>query len=380
MYSRLLKPELTKSFFVFGPRGTGKSFWVQKNYPKALVFDLLESEIYQKLLAHPQRLEGLIPIKFKGYIVIDEVQKVPALLDEVHRLIEKKKYKFILTGSSARKLRKSGVNLLAGRAYTYYMYPLTCSELGEHFNLKHALMYGMLPSVWIDQKPQKYLSSYVQTYLREEVLQEGLTRNLAAFSRFLEVASFSQGSLLNMTEVAREANVERKVIENYFSILRDLLLSIHLPVFTKRAKRRMVAHQKFYYYDVGLFRALRPLGPLDAPSEIDGPALETLFLQELIALNHYYELGYKIHFWRTANGEEIDFILYGSKGLIAFEIKRSSRITSKDLTPLKLFLKDYPMAKVFLLYGGTTAYHETGIEIKPYEKVLKNLISLLNVS
>ena len=209
MYSRMIKSPKAKSFFLFGPRGTGKTTWVKANFPGAVYLDLLEAEIYNDLLANPQRLENFIPADFDGWIIIDEAQKIPDLLNEVHRLIENNKYKFILTGSSARKLKRKGPNLLAGRALTYFMHPLTVNELGGDFNLSHSLTYGQLPCAYAEEDPKKYLESYVKTYLQEEVQQEGLTRNLAAFSRFLETASFSQASTLNISSVARECAVER---------------------------------------------------------------------------------------------------------------------------------------------------------------------------
>ncbi len=378
MYSRLLKIEDEKSLFLFGPRGTGKSTWVKMRFPGALFVDLLESDIYARLLASPWLLESLIPPGFTDYIVIDEIQRIPELLNEVHRLIEGKKHKFILLGSSARKLRKRGTNLLAGRALSYTMHPLTAEELGGDFNLDASIKFGHLPMACAETSPEKYLSSYVKTYLREEVLQEGLTRNLAAFSRFLEAASFSQASVLGVSDVARECNVNRKVVENYFSILQDLLIATQVPVFTKKAKRRMTARPKFFFFDVGVYRAIRPMGPMDMPEQIDGAAIETLFLQELRAVNDYYDLGYDIYYWRTSNYIEVDFVIYGKRGIIAFELKRSGKYQNKDLRSLKIFLKDYPIAKAFLIYGGSRRlFSKDGIEIMPFEDCIKNLRNIL---
>jgi len=377
MYSRLLSPPKAKSFFLFGPRGTGKTTWVKSAFPKAVYIDLLEAELFNDLTANPQRLSSFIPSDFKDWVIIDEIQRIPDLLHEVHRLIESKKYQFILTGSSPRKLKRKGPNLLAGRALTFSLHPLSVAELGNDFRLEHSLRYGHLPSVYTETASQKYLEAYVKTYLEEEIRQEGLTRNLSAFARFLEAASLSQGSVLNISSVARECHVERKAVESYFSILEDLLISYRVPVFSKRAKRRLVAHPKFYFFDTGVYRTLRPMGPLDAPEEVDGIALETLFLQEIIVLNDALDLKYKIFYWRTSNDREVDFVLYGPKGLVSFEIKRTSRVTSKMLAGLKSFLADYPMAKLYFVYMGNRRMHEGKIEIVPMQEILKDLRTIL---
>ena len=377
MYSRLLIPPKEKSFFLFGPRGTGKSTWVKTTFPDAVYLDLLDSGLYADLLARPSRLQEYVPSEKDRWIVIDEVQRVPELLNEVHRLIEGHRVRFILTGSSARSLRKRGDNLLAGRALTCTMHPLTSRELGSDFALSRFLDHGGLPSVTQEASPRAYLESYVRTYLREEVQQEGLTRNLGAFSRFLEAASLSQGSILNVSAVSRECAVERKVVEHYFGILDDLLLSHRLPVFTRRAKRRTIRHRKFYFFDAGVYRTLRPKGPLDRPGEIDGAALETLFLQELLAYNASLHLGYTLFYWRTRTGLEVDFVLYGERGLKAFEVKLASNVRKEDTAGLAAFLADYPMADAYLVYCGTRERRERGIEIVPIETCLSRLPDLL---
>lgn len=376
MYTRMMTYTLNKSCFIFGPRGTGKSTWIKKNFPDAYAIDLLESEKFIELSANPQRLEQSIP-EGKTTIVIDEIQRVPDILNEVHRLIEKNHYRFILTGSSARKLRRKNVNLLAGRALTYSFYPLTALELGKDFNLQHSLRYGHLPCAYTEPDPKKYLESYIQTYLREEVQQEGLVRNLGSFVRFLEIASFSQGSILNMSSIARECSIERKVVENYFGIIEDLLIAYKVPVFTKKAKRRMIAHQKFYFFDSGVYQALRPRGPLDTTEEIEGASAETLLFQELRAVNEYCNLGYQIFYWHTAENEEVDFILYGENGIKAFEIKRTSRVNDEMFRGLELFLKDYPMSKAFLIYGGDKGFSRGPITVIPFKEALLSLPELL---
>ncbi len=369
--------DLEQSIFLFGPRGTGKTSWVKQYFPNALYIDLLDTKQYMDLLNRPWDLEKLVDAYPDAWVVIDEVQKIPELLNEVHRLIESKNRKFVLTGSSARSLRKKGVNLLAGRALTYYMHPLTARELGEDYDLQHSLKYGQLPHVYTKPKPETYLNTYIDAYIRQEVLQEGLTRRLDAFSRMLEVASFSQGGVLNYTNIAKEVGVSRKVIESYFEILEDLLLGVKLPVFTRRAKRRMTAHPKFYFVDAGIFRTLRPRGAFDTDSEIDGAALETLFFQELRALNDYKELRYSLYYWRTAAKQEVDFVLYGEKGFYAFEIKRAEKVTSKDLKSLKLFGEDYPEANLYLIHNGKWREKHGNITVIPFTEAVQKLASLI---
>jgi len=379
IFNRILKLPLagTASIFLFGPRGTGKTSWLKAHLPQALYFDLLDFNTYSMLAANPNRLDQLIPPTYADWIIIDEVQRVPELLNEVHRLIEHKKYKFILTGSSARNLRKSGVNLLAGRALKYQMHPLVIQEIETQFHLEQVLRYGLLPASIGHDDPKKYLESYVQTYVREEVLQEGLTRNIGAFARFLEVARIWQGQVLNASEIARELSVNRLTVANYFDILEDLLLSIRISSFAQRAKRKIIAHQKFYFFDAGVYATLRPKGPLDSPEESDGATLETVFLQSLRAINDYYELGYTIHFWRTIAGEEVDFVIYGPRGLYAFEIKRSSQITGKSLKGLKSFGDDYPEAKLFILFLGTQKEYHGDVTAMPFVQALRELPQLI---
>jgi len=379
MYTRLFEGPKQQSFFLFGPRGTGKTAWVRARRPGALTFDLLDARVYTRLTANPQLLGELVPAEHREWVVIDEVQRVPALLDEVHRLIESRRLRFVLTGSSARKLRRGGVNLLAGRALTRHLHPLTAAELGADFDLRRAARIGGLPFAWTTATPDDYLASYAATYLREEVLQEGLTRNLAAFTRFLEAASFSQGSVLNMASVAREAGIAAKVAEGYFTILEDLLIAVRLPAFTRRAKRRVVQHPKLFLFDAGVFRAIRPRGPLDSPEEVDGPALETLVLQHLRAWNDYRGLGCSLHYWRTPDGDEVDFVLYGEAGLWAIEVKRSGRIRQEDLRGLARFRADYPQARALLLHAGTRRWHESGVDLVPLSEALPDLDRTLGV-
>ncbi len=376
MFPRSLTVQTNKSFFLFGPRGVGKTEWLRRTFPGDLYFDLLEARTYSQLLADPSRLGERIPQGYSGWVILDEVQRIPELLNEVHRLIEARKLRFIMTGSSARALRRKGVNLLAGRAHTRFMHPLTIEELGESFSLKHSLRFGSLPSVYTESDPDAYLASYVTTYLREEVQQEGLTRNLAAFSRFLEVASFSQSEVLTMAEVARESSISVKVVQDYFSILEDLLLAVRLPVFSKKAKRRLITHPKFLFFDSGVFNSIRPKGPLDHPELAPGASVETLFYQQVSALNDYHNLEYSIFYWRTQGKEEVDFVLYGPRGIHAFELKHSDRVRSEDTSGLKLFLHDYPSAKCYLLYLGNEEYHDDGVSVMHLETALRRFVRI----
>ena len=378
MYSRTFKPPSMQSYFLLGPRGTGKSCFVEYKYQKGLFFDLLDSQIYNRFIADPSRLSDYIPRSCRQWVIIDEIQKIPALLNEVHRLIEKRKIKFVLTGSSARKLKAKQVNLLAGRALTEYFYPLTAEELNKDFSLSKSLKYGHLPMACRSSNPKKFLSSYVHTYLKEEIQQESLTRNLPAFARFLESASFSQGSLLNINNVARECSVHRKVVADYFSILRDTLLSYELRPWTKKSKRKLVQSVKFYFFDVGVFQALRPAGPLDSLQERAGVALETLLFQEMKAQNSYKNWNYDFFYWRTQDHKkEVDFILYGERGLKAVEVKLSNQIRPGDQKHLLTFIQDYPQTKAFLLYTGKKSYILNNIQVLPIEVFLKKMPSFL---
>lgn len=377
MYSRLLSPPTQHSFFLFGPRGTGKTTWVKSQFPQALYFDLLKAETYASFLANPTRLEKAIPNHFDDWIIIDEIQKVPELLNEIHRLIENKRYKFVLTGSSARKLRRGGVNLLAGRALIHNLYPLTAVELGEDFNLDKYLWFGGLPAVTGNNNEMEYLKSYVQAYLQQEIIQEGISRNLSGFARFLETASFSQASVLNVSEVGRESFMERKVVEDYFCALEDLLIGVRLPVFAKKTKRRLVKHNKFYFFDVGVYQAIRPTGPLDDPKMTGGVALESLFFQNLRAINDYLKLDYQLFYYRTATGVEVDFIAYGKRGLRAFEIKTKKNVSSPDFYGLRAFKKDYPSARGIMVYGGDHKMYDYDIEVWPVTDALKFLPEIL---
>lgn len=377
MIERFFKAPLD-SFFLFGPRGTGKSTWLKANFPDALFVDLLDPDTFRTYVSHPEQLRALVegnPGKSK--IVLDEIQKVPALLDVVHQLIEAKPRRplqFILTGSSSRKLRRAGVDLLAGRVLLKTLHPFLAAELGDRFSLEPSLRLGLLPLVLAAKGPEDTLKSYVSLYLREEVQAEGLVRSIGNFSRFLEAISFSHASLLNSSEVARECQVGRKAVEGFVEILEDLLLGFRLNVFTRKAKRHLVQHPKFYYMDPGIFRTLRPKGPLDVPQEIGGASVEGLVAQQLRAWIAYGREDRKLYFWRTKSGVEVDFVVYGQDTFLAVEVKSSQRVHPKDVRPLKTFLEDYPQASACLLYGGRDRLSLGGIRCLPLAEFLPRLI------
>src|SRR5439155_21377258 len=332
MIPRSIRPPKSKSFFLFGPRGTGKTTWLKATFPGAAVLDLLKEADYQEFLRNPSQLEAWAAAhaQRREPLIIDEIQRLPELLNEVHRLIEARKYIFVMTGSSARKLRRGGANLLAGRALVKQMHPFTAAELGRDFDLRRSLRFGQLPGAYFQEDPQQYLKAYVGVYLREEIQIEAQIRNLALFSRFLEAASFSQASVLSVAAVAADCGVDRKTAENYFQLLEDLMIGIRVPVFRRRAKRKLVTHPKFYFFDAGVFHTLRPSGPLDPPEEIQGAAIETLVLQELRATIANHDLDFQLSYWRNRKEEEVDFVLYGPKDLVAIEVKRSSRLREPD--------------------------------------------------
>lgn len=342
------------SFFLFGPRGTGKSTWLRQQFPDALWIDLLDPEEYRSFSARPERLrERLTAEPERDVVVVDEIQRVPGLLDVVHQQIETRNApRFVLTGSSARKLKRSGVDMLAGRAILRSLHPFLAAELSTGFDLDQALVQGLLPLVWSSEKPNDVLRTYVALYVHEEVQLEGFVRRLDNFYRFLEAISFSHAAALNVMEVARESEVNRNTVQSYIQILEDLLLAFRVPVFTKRAKRQLVSHPKFYWFDAGVFRSIRPKGPLDRPEEIGGAALEGLVAQHLRGWIDYSRADYQLSFWRTKSGSEVDFVVYGEEGFWALEVKHGKTIRRRDLRALRAFLEDYPQAQARLLYRG----------------------------
>lgn len=360
-------------FFLFGPRGTGKSTWAADAFPDALRIDLLRPETHRSYLAAPERLRQVIAANpSRTVVVIDEVQRVPALLDIVHEQIEghRRGPRFVLTGSSSRKLKQAGVNLLAGRAARTALHPFMAAEIGDTFDLNRALAQGLVPLVWDAPAPALALEAYLSLYIREEVQAEGLVRALDRFARFTEAVSFSHASPINLANVARECDVSRKTAEGYLSVLEDLLLAFHVPVFTRRAKRQLAGHPKFFWFDAGVYRSARPAGPLDRPEEIGGAAIEGLVAQHLRAWIDYSGSGFSLHYWRTKSGNEVDFVVYGRDGFWAIEVKNAQRLQTADLRGLRAFGEDYPSAQRGLVYRGSERLLIDGIPCIPCEEFL----------
>ena len=363
-----------QSFFLFGPRGTGKSTWLRRELSDALFVDLLRPEVHRELIARPERLlEHVRGAPDRETVVIDEVQRIPELLNVVHLLLESgAERRFVLTGSSTRKLRRGGVDLLAGRALQRTLHPFMAAELPE-LPLSDALEFGLLPLVVAAQRPLDTLAAYVSLYLEQEVQLEGWARDVGRFGRFLEAISFSHAAVLNLANVARECEVERKTVAGYLEVLEDLLLSFRLPVFTRRARRQTSTHPKFYLFDAGVFRSLRPRGPLDRPEEIEGAAFEGLVAQHLRAWIAYSESKAELFFWRTRSGTEVDFVVYGEAGFWAIEVKNSARVRIQDLRGLQAFATDYPECHKLLLHRGEERRLVDDVWCLPAEEFLREL-------
>jgi predicted AAA+ superfamily ATPase len=361
-------------YFLFGPRGTGKSTWLRQTYPEAVWLDLLDPETERRLQARPERLRELVAAAPSATVVVDEVQRAPGLLTVVHQLIEERRgNRFVLTGSSSRKLKRAGVDLLAGRAVVRALHPFLAAELGDGFDLQRALDHGLLPIVWDAADPRDTLAAYVALYVREEVQAEAVVRDLGAFQRFLEAISFSQAAVLNLAEVARECQVGRKAAEGYLAVLEDLLLAFRLPVFTRRARRQLAGHPKLFLADAGVFRALRPAGPLDRPEEIAGAALEGVVAQHLRAWIDYSRNDAALSYWRTRAGSEVDFVVYGPGVFAAVEVKHAAEVRRSDLRALQSFGEDYPEAELRLLHRGSEIRVVDRIRCLPVDDFVRQL-------
>jgi uncharacterized protein len=371
---RILTPP-KGSYFLLGPRGTGKSTWLQRQYPNAIRIDLLWGEEERRFTAYPEKIRDLAHALPEGStLILDEIQRAPGLLPQIHALIEEKRnIQYIMTGSSARKLRRSVSDLLGGRALLRQMGPFLAAELGQQFALERILKTGLIPLIWGSEDPERRLSDYLQLYLREEVQAEGLVRQIGNFSRFLEIASFSHASLWTTTDISRESSVKRATVDNYLAILEDLLLAFTLPVFTRKAKRKLISHPKFYFFDPGIYRILRPQGILDNSQEIEGLAMEGLVAQHLRYWVQSQEQPHSLSFWRTQTKLEVDFVIYGPRGFWAFEVKRSLHLGPDDVRALTAFQEEYPQASCAFIIPCKRRESYRNFPILPMEDFLKNL-------
>ena len=360
MIPRLIKCPKTKSFFLFGGRATGKSSYLQKQWSKLFKkddlfwIDLLEPEKERELNLRPFRLvEQIEALKTKPkFIVIDEIQKAPKLLDVAHYLIQKKNFRFALTGSSIRKLKRGSANLLAGRAFLYKLFPLTFLELENKFELESIFRFGSLPEMFnlsLKKDKIRYLNSYIHTYLKEEIVSEQIIRNIEPFRYFLEVAGQCNGSILNHSKIAREAGIDYKSCQRYFEILEDTLLGFHLPAFSMSIRKQQTKASKFYLFDLGVARALAGLidVKIQPATYSFGQCFEHLVISEIYRFNEYFEANYKISYFHSKDGLEIDLILQKGQEKIFIEIKSKSKTLSEDLKNLKRIKKTFPNPKVF---------------------------------
>lgn len=366
-----------QSAFLWGPRKTGKTTYLKKHFPDSLIFDFLKTDFFIEVSKNPALLRERILAKDKNAlkhpIILDEVQKVPQVLDEVHWLIENKGLQFILCGSSARKLRRGHVNLLGGRAWRYEMFPLVTAEL-KNINLLHALNHGMVPTHYLqdDQECKKSLKAYMQDYLKEEVFAEGLTRNIPAFSRFFDAFGYSHGELTNYSNIARDCGVDSKTVKEYYQILIDTLLAVRIDPFKKRQSRSIITKApKYYLFDVGVANYLRKQHLEEERGEEFGRAFEHFLLMEILAYRSYSGQDFTINFWRTKTGLEIDFIL--ARGEIAIEIKGANRIDKRDLNALLAFAEEYSPKRNFLVCNEKEKRLHGKIEILPWSNFLQEL-------
>jgi predicted AAA+ superfamily ATPase len=383
---RRLLPLKKYSFFLFGPRGVGKSTFLKDSFPNALYIDLLDEKKFIELSHHPDRLESMANgLSEKSWIIIDEIQKIPGLLDEVHRLIETYSWQFVLCGSSARKLRRGGTNLLAGRAITCNMESFSFHEFTGIIDLDFAIHWGSLPLVVKNQDLAKdILNSYVNTYIKEEINEEGTVRHLPPFLRFLEIAGMMNGQVLNKQNIAREASVPRSNVDVYFSILEDSLLGHFLPAYRPNIKVREQTHPKFYWFDPGVARAAAGL-VFDQPDKLWlGTALETLIYHELRVYNHIAEKERNLYYYRTASGSEIDFVIETRKRqfntspeIVCIEVKNAKKWDRRWEKTMRSII-DNPkviVKKMIGVYRGESIFHYDGMDIFPLEIFLQKLFS-----
>ncbi len=361
-----------QSAFIWGARKTGKSTYLKEKFAQSLVYDFLKTDLYLALIKNPALLREQIlaqpETRLKHPIILDEVQKVPGILDEVHWLIENRRLRFILCGSSARKLKRGHANLLGGRAWRYQMFPLVSAELGR-VDLLRALNHGLIPDHYLQDRYQKSLESYVQDYLKEEIFAEGLTRNIPAFSRFFEAMAYSHGQLTNYSNIARDCGVDFKTVREYYQILVDTFLGIRIEPFNRRQNRQVILQAaKFYLFDVGVAGFLTKRTLKEERGVEFGQAFEHFILMEIVAYRSYRDRDFEIKFWRTKSGLEVDFVL--GVGEVALEVKGAQRIDKKDLHPLAVFSEEFFPKQAILVCNEKVERLHGKIRLLPWQKFL----------
>lgn len=356
-----------KSHFLLGPRQTGKTSLIRHTLPEARYYDLLDTSLFLTLSRNPGRIAQELT-KADRIVVIDEIQRLPVLLNEVHRLIEQQDLRFLLTGSSARKLRAGGVNLLGGRARVRHLHPLTHRELGERFDLNKVMSCGLLPSVYFSDDPHEDLQAYTGLYLQQEIVAEGVTRNVPAFSRFLRVAALCNATIVNFTKVANDSQAPRTTVYEYFEILKDTLILNELPAWRASVKRKPLASSKYYFFDVGVVAALQGRRFVPGTPEF-GEAFETYLMHELISYRDYVS-GERLHFWRSASGYEVDFLVGDHT---AIEVKAKENIALRDLKSLRALAEEGKFKHYLCVSLEPRARTVNGIRVLPY----RNFIDML---
>lgn len=374
MLDRLLKLNdiQTDSLFLWGPRQTGKSTLLKQLFPDAPYYDLLKSEIFSVYKLRPSQFrEECMMLDEGSVVIIDEVQKIPALLDEVHWLIVNKGINFVLCGSSARKLKRSGANLLGGRALRKVLHPFVSAEIPD-FDLDKAVNFGMLPRHYLGDNPKKRLQAYIGDYLQQEIIAEALVRNLDSFTRFMEVAALSDSEMVNFTKIAADCGVSSKTVKEYFTILEETLVGMFVPSFTKVIKRKVQVAPKFYYFDIGVVNNLLHRGELTRGTAEYGHAFEHLVIQELVAYLDYSESDKRLTFWHTLNNAyEVDAVIGDAE--VAIEIKSSANVVSSHLKGLKAFQEEFPQCKLLVVSLEERPRLFNGIEVWPAKEFLARL-------
>ena len=377
MFTRTLEPP-TSAFFLFGPRGTGKSTWIRARFPEALVVNLLTQENTVRYEHEPGLLRAQVLARPKSdWIVVDEVQRVPKLLDEVHYLMEEKGYKrFALTGSSARKLRRGAANLLAGRAVLRNLYPLTMAETGHSVPIDQLMTFGALPmsvNAPGDDAREDFLRAYATTYLAEEIKAEGLVRDLGSYSRFLEVAALAAGQRTNVSGLARDAGVSRETTRGYFEVLVDTLIADWLPAYRPRAKVKETALPKLYWFDTGVLNAASRAFDQPHPADWNGILLEHLVLHEIRAYLHYRGIKGSLGYWATHGGSEVDFVWWRGNTMVAIEVKSSKRFRREFTAGIRALRDSLSGVKSYVVYRGDEELLVDDVQVLPVESFLRRL-------